>query len=184
MFERFTAQARQAVVDAQQEALHLRHEHIGTEHLLLALLGNPDIVAGQVLSGTGLTRQRAVEALVRHLGGGELDEDALGALGIDLDAVRERVEATFGPGALDEDARKRRGGGRKLRFHVPFTSRAKKTLELSLREAIRLKHDSIRDGHVLLGMLREEQGKAVVVLRDCGVDTAALRRDLTAALDR
>lgn len=183
MFERFTTSARQAVIGAQQEARQLHHECIGTEHLLLGLLDQPETIAGQALSGRGLTRQRAVEALASHLGSGALDEGALGSLGIDLDAVRENVEANFGPGALDRPASRSRDRGRGRRRHIPFTSRAKKTLELSLREAIHLKHTGIGDGHVLLGLIREENGQAVAVLRECGVDTAELRRDITAALD-
>jgi len=119
-----------------------------------------------------------VTAAVRHyLGDGDLDAEALTALGIDLDAVRSSVEASFGPGALDRPSRSGATAG-----HIPFTPRAKKVLELSLREAIAMRSRSIADGHIALGLLREGEGLAMKVLADRGVDTVELRRDLSAAL--
>ncbi|MGY1707026.1 Clp protease N-terminal domain-containing protein [Geodermatophilus sp. SYSU D00697] len=179
MFERFTSDARETVVLAQREARELRHGTIGTEHLLLALLDQPWTATAQVLGRHGLTRPLVVEAVTALVGGDDLDAEALRAVGIDLDAVRDRVEATFGPGALDRRAGDRspgRGG------HIPFSPRAKKVLELSLREAIAQRSKSIREGHIALGMLREGQGLAVTVLHDRGVDLAALRRDLEATI--
>jgi ATP-dependent Clp protease ATP-binding subunit ClpA len=177
MFERFTTAARQTVIEAQQEARRLHHGRVGTEHLLLGLLGQ-DTPSAAVLTRHGLTRDVVAAAVVDHVGSDELDADALHALGIDLDAVRSTVEATFGPGALDRPgARTREPGG-----HVPLTPRAKKVLELSLREAIAMKSRSIVDGHIALGLLREGDGLAMKVLADRGVDPADLRRDLTAAL--
>jgi ATP-dependent Clp protease ATP-binding subunit ClpA len=180
MFERFTQDARQVVTAAQEEATRLHHGHIGTEHLLLALLDRPASATSAVLTRHGLTRQAVTASVVAHRGSGDLDADALDALGIDLDAVREKIEATFGPGALDVSGPRRRGTG--LGGHIPFSPRAKKVLELSLREAIALKQKTITDGHIALGLLREGQGLAAKVLVDRGVDTVELRRDLTAAL--
>ena len=171
MFERFTNEARQVVVGAQTEARLLHSGRIGTEHLLLGLLsqGTP---TSAVLARYGLTR----EALTEAIGAGDLDAEALGSVGIDLDAVRTSVEATFGPGALDGPPSAARSG------HVPFTPRAKKVLELSLREAIALKSRSIADGHIALGLLREGEGLAMKVLADRGVDPQALRSEIRAAL--
>jgi ATP-dependent Clp protease ATP-binding subunit ClpA len=176
MFERFTIEARQTVVGAQHEARRLHSGRIGTEHLLLALLIQPTPSAA-VLIGHGLTRDAVTEAVRSHVGTGDLDAEALTALGIDLDAVRNSVEASFGPGALD-----RPSGSREPTGHIPFTPRAKKVIELSLREAIAMKSKSIADGHIALGLLREGEGLAMKVLADRGVDTVELRRDLTAAL--
>ena len=67
--------------------------------------------------------------------------------------------------------------------HIPFTPRAKKVLELSLREALALKSRSITDGHLLLGLIREGQGLAAKILHDRGVDLPALRDELRLALD-
>jgi ATP-dependent Clp protease ATP-binding subunit ClpA len=175
MFERFTFEARQTVVGAQHEARRLHSGRIGTEHLLLALLIQPTPSAA-VLTRHGLGRDEVTEAVRRYVGDGDLDAEALTALGIDLDAVRSTVEASFGPGALDRPSGSRVGG------HIPFTPRAKKVLELSLREAIAMKSKSIADGHIALGLLREGEGLAMKVLADRGVDTVELRRELTAAL--
>jgi ATP-dependent Clp protease ATP-binding subunit ClpA len=176
MFERFTVEARQVVVGAQYEARLLHSGRIGTEHLLLALLKQPT-PSGAVLTRHGLSTEAVTEAVVAYVGTGDLDAEALTALGIDLDAVRSSVEASFGPGALD-----RPSGPKGPTGHIPFTPRAKKVLELSLREALAMKSKSIADGHIALGLLREGEGLAMKVLADRGVDTVELRRDLTAAL--
>ena len=180
MFERFTEEARQTVVLAQQEARELHAGHIGTEHLLLGLVGQGGTAVADLLARHGLDRRSTMQAIARFTGGAALDAEALGAVGIDLDAVRERVEATFGPGALDAPGPGRR---RESSGHIPFTPRAKKVLELSLREAIAMKSTSIADGHIALGLLREGEGLAMKVLADRGVDTVELRRELTAALN-
>jgi ATP-dependent Clp protease ATP-binding subunit ClpA len=177
MFERFTNEARQAVAGAQSEARRLHHSHIGTEHLLLALL-TQDTASTAVLFRYGLTHDGVLNAIRDHRGGEDLDADALTTLGIDLDVVRDRVEATFGPGALDAVGRR----GEVPSGHIPFSPRAKKVLELSLREAMAMKSKSIRDGHIALGLLREGEGLAMKVLADRGIDVTELRRDLTAAL--
>jgi ATP-dependent Clp protease ATP-binding subunit ClpA len=178
MFERFTEEARQTVVLAQQEARVLHSGHIGTEHLLLGVVGQGGTPVADVLVRHGVTRQSTIEAVARFSGGSGLDAEALGAVGIDLDAVRERVEATFGPGALDAAG----PGSRGARGHIPFTPRAKKVLELSLREAIALKSRSIGDGHIVLGLLREGEGLAAKVISERGIDAAALREEITTAL--
>jgi len=177
MFERFTTEARQVVAGAQSEARQLHSGRIGTEHLLLALLAK-DAPSNAVLSRHGLTHDAVAEAVLGYVRAGGLDAEALAALGIDLDAVRSTVEATFGEGALDGS----HTGARIPGGHIPFSPRAKKVLELSLREALALKSKSIADAHIALGLLREGEGLAMKVIVDRGVDPAELRRDLTAAL--
>ena len=176
MFERFTREARQTVVQAQAEAAALSHARIGTEHLLLALVGLATPTSA-VLARHGLTRDAVLESVSGLVG--DLDAEALTTLGIDLEAVRERVESAFGPGALDDPARR---SGATAAGHVPFGPRAKKVLELALREALALKHRHISDGHIALGLLREGGGLAMKVLHDRGIDPVDLRRELTAAL--
>jgi ATP-dependent Clp protease ATP-binding subunit ClpA len=176
MFERFTLEARQTVVGAQDEARRLHAGRIGTEHLLLALMAQPTPSAA-VLARHGLTRGQVVESVRAYVGTGDLDAEALGTLGIDLDAVRTSVEAGFGPGALDRPA-----GRPGPRRHIPFTPRAKKALELALREALAIKSRAISDGHIALGLLSEGEGLAMRVLVDRGVDTGGLRGDLSEAL--
>jgi ATP-dependent Clp protease ATP-binding subunit ClpA len=106
MFERFTTGARDVVIHAQQHARRLGHRYIGPEHLLLALAGTGE-PAGAVLRGYGITPEYVEEEVVRRAGlgagaglFGDLDQDALSVIGIDLDAVRARIEASFSAGAL------------------------------------------------------------------------------------
>ena len=179
MFERFTEAARQTVVLAQEEARELHSGHIGTEHLLLGLVGQGGTPVADVLSRHGLTRDTVTGAITSRVAD-DLDADALSSLGIDLDAVRETVEATFGEGALrpsPPSCRPRVRDG-----HIPFTPRAKKVLELSLREAVALKSPSISEGHILLGVLRDGEGLAMKVIADRGVDVATLREEIVSVL--
>ena len=176
MFERFTDEARGVVRRAQDEARGLRHRHIGTEHLLLAMLTGSDGPGARALRESGVDAadiRRRVVSIVGAPAADALDPDALATLGIDLDEVRRATEASFGPGALDTRA------GAVPRGHIPFGKRAKKVLELSLREALRLGHRHIGEGHVLLGLLREGEGVATLALVQAGVDLAALRADVT-----
>jgi ATP-dependent Clp protease ATP-binding subunit ClpA len=160
MFERFADDARDAVVRAQAEARRLGHDHIGTEHLLLGALGDPASDVARALAPFGLDLVRGREDVVEIVGRGGPDPAALATLGIDLDEVRARVEATFGPGALS---------GRAC-GHVPFTPRAKKVLELAVREARALHDARLGAMHVVLGLLREDGGVAARVLARHGVD--------------
>jgi ATP-dependent Clp protease ATP-binding subunit ClpA len=182
MFERFTDEARGVTVGAETHARALHHGWIGTEHLLLALLDDDERRVARVLAAHGVTGPWVRAEVERIIGRGEpdLDADALATLGIDLDAVRERVERTFGPGALYQRAcRRGRRGDRR-----PFTPRAKKALELSLREAIAIGDTFIGAEHLLLGLVREGDGVAARILRERGVDDAtvraALKRDAAA----
>jgi ATP-dependent Clp protease ATP-binding subunit ClpA len=177
MFERFTREARAVVVGAQAEARTLGHGAIGTEHLLLSMLAGSGTASGRALARHGLTHDDVTSDVVRLTGGEQLDGRALTTLGIDLDAVRERVEETFGPGSLD------RPRGRVPDGHIPFSPGGKKVLELALREALASGARGISEGHVLLGLLREGQGLAATVLRDRGVDVPALREEVRAELD-
>ena len=182
MFERFTASARETVVAAQHEARALHHGFIGTEHLLLGILAQAGSPTAAVLTGHGITHDTVVAAVRANLGEDALDAEALSALGIDLAAVRSTVEATFGPGALNREPGLRRSGSYDKGGHIPFTARAKKVLELSLRECVALKGDGITEGHILLGLIREGQGLAMKVVADQGVDPEELRREVRATL--
>jgi ATP-dependent Clp protease ATP-binding subunit ClpA len=177
MFERFTDEARAIVVAAVAEARTEHAPRVGTQHLLLAILARPASTSALVLGRHGVDTvgvRTKLYALKSDVAGDDLDPDALRAIGIDLDAVRASVESSFGPGTLDVPA----GSGKRRGGHVPFSPRSKKVLELSLREAIRLKQGSIVDAHLLLGIIREGEGLAAQVLHQSGVDLAALRDDL------
>jgi ATP-dependent Clp protease ATP-binding subunit ClpA len=214
MFERFTQDAREVVIRCQEEARSLRHDHIGTQHLLLALLAPPAGIARRVLIGAGLDAAQLRTEVQRLVRTGEpilSEEDAaaLRTVGIDVDAVLARIEASFGPEALVVPAEPRRRGPLRRRprerrpgecrpgergpgergpgerrsgGHLPFTPRAKKVLELSLREAIRLKDRSIRPEHLLLGLLREGEGLAAEVLVGAGLSLDELRRATETAM--
>lgn len=177
MFERFTGDARQVVVLAQDEARQLCHHYIGTEHLLLGLLAESRGPAAQLLNERGLRADDLRRRILLIISGKGLDPEALATLGIDLDEVRRATEAAFGPGALDTTGRKPPTG------HIPFTPRAKKVLELSLREAERLQHESIGTGHILLGLILEGKGVAAKVLADVGCDLDGLRDDITRMIE-
>ncbi|GIH91457.1 Clp protease N-terminal domain-containing protein [Planobispora siamensis] len=185
MFERFQQEARQAVVLAQENARQLRHHHIGTEHILLGLLAQPQSLSARVLDRHGLDHARAMQAVATLMppqGGDDIDADALETIGIDLSAIKEKIEAAFGPGALDRPARPDRKGRLFGGRHIPFTPRAKKTLELSLREAIHLKHNHIADGHILLGVLREGEGLGARILAEADIDLTTLRQEIVTEL--
>src|SRR5687768_5506001 len=130
VFERFTERARQVVVLAQDEARALKHNYIGTEHILLGLLREEEGLAARVLE----------------------------SLDISLEEVRAQVARIVGQG--DEVAT----------GQIPFTPRAKKVLELSLREALELGHNYIGTEHVLLGLIRDNDGVAARILLDFGGD--------------
>jgi ATP-dependent Clp protease ATP-binding subunit ClpC len=137
MFERFTDRARRVVVLAQEEARMLKHNYIGTEHLLLGLVRESEGIAAKALT----------------------------SLGIELDTVREHVQEIVGLGGQEPSS-----------GHIPFTPRAKKVLELSLREALQLGHNYIGTEHILLGMIREGEGVAAQVLVQLGADLSRVRQ--------
>jgi len=116
VFERFTAAAREVVVGAHQEARNLGHHYIGTEHLLLGLVGEASGVARRSLDRLGVERDDVRADIVRIIGEDPRDSEseqedaaALRAIGIDLDEVRRRAEEAFGPGALEGLRAPRRG---------------------------------------------------------------------------
>src|ERR687886_588959 len=122
VFERFTERARQVVVLAQDEARALKHNYIGTEHILL-----------------GLLREEEVRAQVARI-------------------VGQGDEVTSG--------------------QIPFTPRAKKVLELALREALSLGHNYIGTEHILLGLVRENEGVAARILLDFDADAEKIRNEI------
>jgi ATP-dependent Clp protease ATP-binding subunit ClpA len=143
MFERFTADARNVVVHAQQEARTLRHGRIGTEHVLLGLLAVPTGIAAH----------------------------ALRQLGVGADLVRTEITEMIGVGEEVPAG------------HVPFSPRAKKVLELSLREALQLNHNYIGTEHILLALEREGNGVAAKILTKHVPDRRTIPRTVKSLLD-
>jgi ATP-dependent Clp protease ATP-binding subunit ClpC len=144
VFERFTERARQVVVLAQDEARALRHNYIGTEHILLGLLREEEGLAARVLESFDITIEEARARLVRVVPQGD-------------------EEVTAG--------------------QIPFTPRAKKVLELALREALALgNHEWIGTEHLLLGLVRENEGVAVRILLDFDADAEKIRNEVIRTL--
>ena len=174
MLERFSSTAREAVQQARIQARSLHQGYIGTEHLLLALTAGQSGIAARVLEAHGVTQQSLRGAIVAASDDG-LDPEALATVGIDLDAVRAAAEASFGPGVLDVPAGSASEPGR-----TPFTRPAKKSLELALREAVHQQHREIDSGHLLLGIIRADEGLGTRILKDLGQDLDALRAEVLA----
>ena len=175
MFERFTEEARRAVVLAQDEARTLQAQRVEPVHLLLALAADPGR-GGTVLQAAGADHASARAALAAA--GGELDADALSAVGIDLAQVRSATEAAFGPGALDR-------GRRDVRGHMPFAEGSKRALEESLRYVLQSKaprrQRAIDSGAVLAGLLAVGDPGVERLLRRLGADAERLREQLADA---
>jgi ATP-dependent Clp protease ATP-binding subunit ClpC len=96
--------------------------------------------------------------------------ETLGSIGISLEAVRAQVKEIVGRGRQSPPA------------HIPFTPRAKKVLELSLREARQLGHNYIGTEHILLGLIREGAGVAAQVLKQFGADLTRVRDEVLAVI--
>lgn len=197
MFERFTIDARDVVVNGREQARRFDDRHIGTEHLFLALLDAGGPTADVLERQFGVTTNTFEQARSDPISDGPIDSDrdALASLGINLDEVRHMVDSTFGTGALNR-ARELRTKGplrRRMRLftctatlaypdQIPFAPRSKKALELSLREALRLNHKTIGAEHIALGVLAEGEGLACQILVRAGVSLAALKKSLEASL--
>lgn len=186
MFERFTRQARVAVVLAQEEARELRTREITPQHLLLGVLQAAGNDLSGVLSGYGLTadgvRARFLEAAPSTDDSFDEDAEALRAIGIDLRAVRDSVARTFGADAFD-NALPRSGRRRRRRGHIPFSRAAKKCVELAVREALHHKDNEIACAHLLLGIMRSGDKPAVGLITE-HVYTAQLRAAVLELLDK
>jgi ATP-dependent Clp protease ATP-binding subunit ClpC len=137
MFGRFTESAQKVMLLAQQEAQKLRHNYVGTEHLLLGLLEEDEGIAAQSLKNAGLN----------------------------VDILREQIVKAVGYGSYETDI-------------LGFTPRTKRVFELGFLEARNLGNNYIGTEHILLGLLEEGEGVAVVVLRSLGVDVEKLREDV------
>jgi ATP-dependent Clp protease ATP-binding subunit ClpA len=188
MFERFTVDARQMVIDAGAQSHRLGHHFVGCEHLLLALSAS-STPAGEALRARGATPARVEAKAIRLLGasrpGERFDGEALSAIGIDLDAVRSRIESSFGPGALSRPAaaraRRLRGRHRRRPGTSPartFTPRAKRCLARSLRRALSLKRDFIGIDDVAVSLVTMDDGMAPRVLEGLGLNGTELATEI------
>ena len=138
MFEDFTDRAWKVFVLANQEALRLKHDYVGTEHILLGLVKEGSGVASYVLKNLGLDRNKIrleIEKLVKS-----------GIETIDIDKV-------------------------------PLTPRVLKVLEYALEEMRNLKHEHVGTEHLLLGLLREQDGVAAQVLMNLNLRLEDVRKE-------
>src|SRR5512135_1277787 len=133
--ERFTQRARRVLSLAHQEAERMRHNYIGTEHLLLGLIREEGGVAGRVLR----------------------------ELGLDADRVQEMIERLTGPGSYKGDK-------------LDLSPGTQQVLEFAIEEARRMGHHYIGTEHLLLGLVRSQEGLAMEVLRKLGVTSEQIRR--------
>jgi hypothetical protein len=139
-FSRFTEQARNVVMAAQNEARAAGNDEISPEHLVPGLLNEPEAIAA----------------------------GAIVAQGVPLETVRQTVTATLPPKADH------------VPDLIPFDARARKALELTFREALRIGHNYIGTEHVLLALLELEDGTGV--LANLGVEKATAEANITAAV--
>ncbi|WP_369136914.1 Clp protease N-terminal domain-containing protein [Modestobacter versicolor] len=139
-FTRFTPRARRVVAAAQEEARAAGNTAVGTAHLALGLLAEPEALAGR----------------------------AIVSQGVPLDAVRQAVAPTL-PAAVGE-----------VPALIPFDNGARKTLELTFREALRLGHNYVGTEHLLLALLEVEDGEGV--LTGLGVGKTRAEEFVAAAL--
>jgi len=165
IFNHFAREARACVEAAVEEARALGHDSIGDEDLLLGILCADEGVAAEALSSLGVTLDAAREESQEML------SEALSSIGISLEEIRREAGEAF-------DIRIPEGR------RIPFSPRAKKVLGRALREAVRLRDNHIGTEHVLLGILRNEDGMAVRMLSRIGVSTEVIEERLREARGR
>lgn len=141
MFGRLTERAQRVLAHAQEEAIRLNHNNIGTEHLLLGLVKEPDGIAAKVLAAYNITEEKVVSEVEQLIGHGT-----------DM-------------------------GGT-----IQYTPRAKKVIELSLDEARKLNHNFVGTEHILLGLIRENEGVAARVLANLDLNITKARSQVVKLL--
>ena len=168
LYDRFTELAKRVMVAAQDAAISLGHDFIGTEHLLLGLACTAG-TASEALRQHGLELGRARDETARvveaagNATGGQAAKDALSSLGIDVAEIQRRADDSFGPGAF--------------KFPRPAWSLGAKTaLKVSLEEATRLGQQRIDTEHLLLGVLADGEDPACRILAALEIDITALRQ--------
>jgi ATP-dependent Clp protease ATP-binding subunit ClpA len=189
MFERFDPDARDVLVRAQAEAHRLHHGWLGCEHLLLALTSDR-AQARHTLNAYGVTHSTVDRAIETLVGRGVTDADALASIGIDLGEVRARVDAVFGPGALESVVitkrrwrlprrSKRCGAPRSTRLlpagQLPFTPRSKRCLQIAADTATA---GLVEVGHLAIAVTSQTDTMASQILQHLDVDLPELRAQL------
>lgn len=161
--------AERYLVAGADEARRLGHGYVGTEHVLLAITSNPQGGASRVLAELGVAHQDIEDSrFLAALWAPRIDPEALASLGIDLDTVRERLDETFGQGALA------RTGAGMLEPSGAGIQCVAPRLKQALADAVdRAGDEPVRDQHVLLGMLGVPDSLAARALAELGVSLEA-----------
>ncbi|HGL6713621.1 TPA: ATP-dependent Clp protease ATP-binding subunit [Staphylococcus aureus] len=141
LFGRLTERAQRVLAHAQEEAIRLNHSNIGTEHLLLGLMKEPEGIAAKVLESFNITEDKVIEEVEKLIGHGQ---DHVGTL--------------------------------------HYTPRAKKVIELSMDEARKLHHNFVGTEHILLGLIRENEGVAARVFANLDLNITKARAQVVKAL--
>ena len=186
-----TPQAGSIAGRAGRHAIRLGHRYIGGEHFLLAL-ADADHPVGVVLRERGLTPERVEAEIVRMAGGGlfgDLDRSALAVIGVDVDAVRARIEASFGREAMTRADQAVRRGPTASRWDprrvaiagvqhggnfLPLTPGAKQTVE-SARAAATRQGAQPDVEHLALGLIAADDGLVPPILAALGTSPPAVR---------
>jgi ATP-dependent Clp protease ATP-binding subunit ClpC len=142
MFENFTEKGLKVMQLAQEESRVMGHSFVGTEQILVGLLGE----------GTGIAAK------------------TLKNVGVSLAAARVEVEKIIGRGS------------KAIPVEIPCTPRAKRVLDLARAAARNLSHDHVGTAHLLLGLIRENEGVAARVLENLGVDGTKVSKHILALL--
>ncbi|MCJ0915423.1 MULTISPECIES: ATP-dependent Clp protease ATP-binding subunit [Mammaliicoccus] len=141
LFGRLTERAQRVLAHAQEEAMRLNHSNIGTEHLLLGLMKEPEGIAAKVLDAFGITEEKVTKEVENLIGQGQ-----------------EQVGA------------------------IHYTPRAKKVIELSMDEARKLNHTFVGTEHLLLGLIRENEGVAARVFANLDLNITKARAQVVKSL--
>ena len=156
----FTERVRKVLQFAREESFALRHEYVGTEHLLLGLVREGEGVAAAALQTVNVELADVRDAVLKVVKPGLPSPATEAAPGI-LDSIADTI-----------------GLGRRPSPDMPYTSRAKKVLELAMLEARELQHSYVGTEHLLLGLLREARGIAAQVLVSLGATTEKVRAEV------
>jgi ATP-dependent Clp protease ATP-binding subunit ClpC len=159
MFNRFTDRSRRCVEAAFAEARMLGHDSLGDEDLLLGILRTDEGIAAEVLSSLGVTIEDVREESEHMLSA------ALSSVGVSLEEIRREAGDAFDM-SLPDDRK------------IPFSPRAKNVLVQARKEMRRLVDNYLGTGHVLLGVLGNEDGTAVRMLSSMGVSPETLENRL------
>jgi ATP-dependent Clp protease ATP-binding subunit ClpC len=155
MFIRFTDRSRRCVRAAFEEARMLGHDSLGDEDLLLGILRVDEGAGAEALASLGVTLEGARE------GSEEMVSDALSSIGVSLEDLRREAGDAFEM-RLPDDRR------------IPFSPRAKNALVGARKEMRRLGDNYLGTEHVLLGILRIQDGTAIRILASMGVSPETL----------